>query len=154
MTKVVSTISAWPKPNPKCLHMLQNSVHNGGTQLLISHVKLYSIQYSFHLSIYGKSKKKIKSMKMKKEEIIQRRLLPRLAKIQQYYPKQTVLLYIQTKTKFVQIQTLNGLVQVPAMMKWRSGSPVEPVFLSVVDLNSPGKGPFMSDVIYECSLIR
>jgi hypothetical protein len=35
-------------------------------------------------------------------------------------------------------QMVNGLVQVPAMMKWRAGKPVEPIFVSVVDLNSPG----------------
>ena len=33
---------------------------------------------------------------------------------------------------------LNGLVQFPAVLKWRAGKQVEPLFVSVVDLNSPG----------------
>jgi len=37
---------------------------------------------------------------------------------------------------------VNGLIQVPAMMKWRAGKPVEPIFVSVVDLNSPGSLQF------------
>jgi hypothetical protein len=35
-------------------------------------------------------------------------------------------------------QMVNGLVQFPALLKWRAGRPVEPLFVSVVDLNSPG----------------